>query len=177
MKLGDLVTSQKKIINPSQFQTFKYSVGLKEIEKNTGIINPIKLNNNYPKSAKYFFPKNSILFGRIRPKLKKCGVSNFEGICSLDISVLLANDEIKPDLIALILRGSKASKYIHSLQSGTSFPRIREDDLLNFDLSFISNEMFSELVEIASIISQMRKNINNIKNNCLEIESKLNIFI
>lgn len=87
--------SDKSVIPETLIGTVTY-IGLENITQGTGTLTG-KVNSDTPadiKSAKSVFHPRNILYGKLRPNLNKVWLADREGICSTDIFVLQACEEI-----------------------------------------------------------------------------------
>ncbi|MCY3770147.1 MAG: restriction endonuclease subunit S [Gammaproteobacteria bacterium] len=74
-------------------------------------------------SNKLFFQKGDILYGKIRPYLKKTALADFEGVCSSDIIVLRPVDENLSNLISLTIKSDYFANLAMTTASGSKMPR------------------------------------------------------
>src|SRR4051812_13470368 len=70
----------------------KRCIELEHINQETGSINGFICSANQ-KSTKNVFRKGQVLFGKLRPYLKKYWLAEFDGVCSSEVWVLQANSE------------------------------------------------------------------------------------
>ena len=97
-------------------------VELEQIEQNTGRIDSFS-DARDRHSIKYVFQKNDVLFGRLRPYLRKFWRANCNGVCSTEIWPLIPReDKIDPLFLFQIVQ---ADKFIEAANSsyGTHMPR------------------------------------------------------
>jgi type I restriction enzyme, S subunit len=86
------------------------------------------------KSNKNSFQKNDILYGKLRPNLNKVCLATENGYCSTDILPLQINDKVINTFLLQIISSFKFVNYAISLSSGTKMPRIKWNDIKNFEL-------------------------------------------
>lgn len=177
MLLCDLVSPLRIRVSPGEFSLHKYYVGLEHIEKKTGVVKPSLTSDEKPSSAKTFFPNGALLFGKIRPELRKVGVSSCEGICSTDISVFIPVDEAQANAIALVLRSDRAADYFSSLRTGTSLPRVREDDILRFNMDWCSGHLLKELQELSTLLAAFRLSALDVEAKCRQLEARISSLL
>ena len=82
----------KEVFLPNNKITIPY-IGLEHINQQTLSINSIG-NSKEIQSQKYIFKKGDILFGKLRPYFRKVYKPNFNGVCSTDILVIRAKNNI-----------------------------------------------------------------------------------
>ena len=129
-------------------------------------------NSKDVRSNKLYFKKNDILYGKIRPYLKKTALAEFDGICSIDIIVLRPKNENYSEPLSLALKTDYFAKLAMSTVSGSKMPRaswkmlsqvkINKRNLLDICLS-------KTLEALVKSISQLQLS----KNKILEIQKKV----
>ncbi|USS88348.1 restriction endonuclease subunit S [Fructilactobacillus hinvesii] len=97
----------------------------------------IELIGNDKKGIK--FTPNNILFGKLRPYLKKWLFPNFEGIAVGDFWVLQVNNLVDPSFLYILIQ-TKEFQNIANFTSGTKMPRS--------DWNLVSNHNFKIPVSI-----------------------------
>lgn len=109
-------------------QEFNF-IGLENIESNTGQIvglNPTK--GKLIKSTKTVFRKNDVLYGKLRPYLNKVWLADTNGICSTDIWVLRAKQNVISSLLlSSILRQQRVVMKSSASMAGANLPRANRD--------------------------------------------------
>ena len=102
--------------------SLKIYIGLENIHSNSTKIT-VTSNASDSISTNNVFKKNDILFGKLRPQLRKCVQPNFDGYCSTDIIVLRANIEVDPYFAFKILQSDRVFSRAIQLEEGTKMPR------------------------------------------------------
>ncbi|TCO82693.1 type I restriction enzyme S subunit [Plasticicumulans lactativorans] len=74
-------------------------------------------------STNAIFQAGDILFGKLRPNLRKCVVAPFDGYCSTDILVLRPNTGIDPSFAGKVLRTELVGAAAEMTSVGTKMPR------------------------------------------------------
>ena len=85
-------------------------------------------------SAKNTFESGDVLFGKLRPNLKKYWHASFCGICSTDILVLRAGKNIRSDFLFVIVQSNHFLDLAISDAVGTKMPRTSWSRLGEFNL-------------------------------------------
>ncbi len=81
------------------------------------------------------FREGDVLFGRRRAYLKKASVAPFDGICSGDITVIVAKpDIICPSLLPFVIQNDRLFEYAVKMSAGGLSPRVKWKDLKLFPL-------------------------------------------
>jgi type I restriction enzyme S subunit len=159
-KLGKLFTRQMKTILPTTQpdQDFNF-IGLESIESNKGVLTSVnKTKGANIKSNKFLFRRDNILYGKLRPYLNKVWLADFDGICSTDIWVLRANEQlIRPVILAALLRSKFIVDKMSSLMTGTSLPRANATSFDNLDIKIPALEEQQSIVEKLTEIQEYKK--------------------
>ena len=74
-------------------------------------------------STNSVFTAGDVLFGKLRPNLRKCVAAPFDGYCSTDVLVLRAKDGIAPDFAVRVLQSEKIGATAERSAIGTKMPR------------------------------------------------------
>lgn len=121
-KLGEVCSVRRESVKPSDALGLPY-VGLEHLVssdprlKRTGDPSSVR-------SAKNFFRKDDILYGKLRPYLDKVVVADRDGICSTDIIVLTARSDVISNHYLVYLLHTKAFlNYAISTTTGVNHPR------------------------------------------------------
>ena len=86
-KLKDIMSISSKRYNPNKDTKNYKCIELEHIESETGILNG-HTNSKDIHSVKNVFEKGEVLYGKLRPYLKKFYLAKFDGVCSSEIWVL-----------------------------------------------------------------------------------------
>lgn len=103
------------------------------------------------------FSKNDILFGKLRPNLRKSLKSSFAGYCSTDILVLRSRIGVRPDFAGHVLQWEKVFSAAASTASGTKMPRTSWNELKRFKVFKPSSE--NEQFRIAAVLDTVDETI------------------
>lgn len=103
-------------------------------------------------STKTLFMKGDVLFGKLRPNLRKAALAPFDGICSTDILPLFARDGLEPGFLAQLCQWPPLQEHAVSTAEGTKMPRTSWRALRQFSLLL---PPLSEQRKIAEILSSV----------------------
>lgn len=117
-------------------------------------------------SAKLNFEQGNILYGKIRPYLRKAAVAPSDGLCSSDLIVIEAKENISNVVITSILTSSRFAQIAMNSAKGTKMPRADWSTLIKTKLP-VTFKTKSKLLEgvFLSIYAQkklLQGKINNI---------------
>lgn len=129
-------------------------IELEHINRETGQILGFVEANKQASSKNIFYPKD-VLFGKLRPYLRKFALVNFKGVCSSEIWVLKNRDINTSGYLYLIVQSSQFIEYANKT-SGTKMPRAEWGLVsgINFPLPPIP-----EQIKITEILSTWDKAI------------------
>jgi type I restriction enzyme, S subunit len=86
------------------------------------------------RSGKTAFRKGDVLFGKLRPYLRKSVLVDENGICSTDILVLRATERCIPELLCLLTHTDEFVSHAKATTSGVQHPRTSWTALREFKL-------------------------------------------
>lgn len=107
-------------------------IGLEDIGQGTGTIISVGRASEAT-SQKSGFLSGDILFGKLRPNLKKVARPDFDGICSTDIAVFRAKAKVDPDFAFRALSSGPVIDHAVAQAAGTKMPRAHARSVLNFE--------------------------------------------
>lgn len=118
-KLEDIIEISKEKYNPNSDKKNYKCIELEHISQETGLLLGYtdSINQN---SIKNKFHKENILFGKLRPYLKKFYYPNFDGVCSSEIWVFNTQEYSK---YIYYLIQTKKFLDISNVSSGSKMPR------------------------------------------------------
>ncbi len=130
--LGSASSAGSKQIVPREHsrRTFNY-VALENVEQGTGrLIDFGPTEGSAIGSNKYTFGPEHVLFGKLRPYLRKVLVPDFEGISATDLLPIRPNPStLDRRYLARWLLSPYVLDYVVSHQTGVKMPRLRTGDL------------------------------------------------
>tara|TARA_R110001583_G_scaffold5731_6_gene30544 strand:- start:3130 stop:4326 length:1197 start_codon:yes stop_codon:yes gene_type:complete len=147
VKFGDVVFEPKESSKDPIADGIEHVVGLEHIESED-----IHLRNSATiEEATTFtkrFSKGDVLFGRRRAYLKKAAQASFSGICSGDITVFRAKENLLPELLPFIVQNEKFFDYAVKHSAGGLSPRVKFKDLANYEFLLPPKDQQAKLAEL-----------------------------
>lgn len=132
VKLGEVAIEHKETL--SNDKVVLKSVGLEHL-----IPEEIKLkrwDENKSNTFNKVFRAGHVLFGRRRAYLKKAAITDFEGVCSGDITVIEAiSDKIMPALLPFVIQDDDLFNYAMSNSAGSLSPRVKWAQLKEYEFN------------------------------------------
>jgi type I restriction enzyme, S subunit len=133
--IKDIVSEDKQIVIPNtpESKNLPY-IGLENIEAQTGKILGYETDSVQIKSNTFAFNNDHVLFGKLRPYLKKIALPDQAGRCSTEIIPLLPND-VDRGYLAFLLRTQKIIDAVMSEKTGSRMPRANMKIFFNIEIS------------------------------------------
>lgn len=139
IEFGEIAELRKEKFNPEKSTEIKPCLELEHFEQVTGKINGFVPSLNQ-KSIKNVFYKGDVLFGKLRPYLRKYWLAEFDGVCSSEVWVLKpkSKDISNEYLFNLI----QTNDFIQAanVSSGSKMPRADWNYIINFPFSIINSK-------------------------------------
>ena len=154
IRLEEISTKVNDSYNPNTSDHAFDCVELESLEQGSGQILQI-FNSKDQKSIKTKFKAGDVLFGKLRPYLRKYALIKFDGVCTSEIWALRAKNVSSLFLFTLIQSG----KFFRAanIQSGSKMPRA--DWGLVSDTKFSIPRSSKEQQKIANFLSAIDKKI------------------
>lgn len=127
--------------------------------------NGITRSSSLPKTSQtQEFKKSDILVSNIRPYFKKIWQANFDGGCSNDVLVFMANENTDSDFLYYVLADDAFFSYAMATSKGTKMPRGDKSSIMQYK---VPEYKIEEQRKIASVLRsidekiELNKKINN----------------
>ena len=148
VKFGEVAFDPKESVKDARAEGIENVVGLEHIDSEDI---HLRRSNSIDESTTFTkkFSEGDILFGRRRAYLKKAAQAPFEGICSGDITVMRANEELLlPELLPFIVNNDKFFDWAVTHSAGGLSPRCKFKDLANYEFLLPPKEQQVEIAEL-----------------------------
>lgn len=104
-------------------------------------------------SIKSRFSKGDVLFGKLRPYLRKYAIAPFDGLCTTEIlAIYPMGKAIDGKFLFYLMQGEGVFGTVHALSYGTKMPRVSWGDLSEI---FVACPPVGEQQKIAAILSSV----------------------
>lgn len=152
-KIDNVISIKSDKFNPEKETSIQKCIELEHISQGTGNLLGFSSGNNVS-SIKNKFKKGNVLYGKLRPYLKKYLIAPFDGVCSSEIWVMKAKGMSNGFLFQYVQ--TDQFNNLTKLATGTKMPRA--------DWSIISKESINfpslpEQQKIASFLSAVDEKI------------------
>jgi type I restriction enzyme S subunit len=150
-RLGEIASVRNQKVMPSNVEPETPCVELEHIGQGNGCLLESSIAR-FSTSCKYRFSAGDVLFGRLRPYLRKYWLANRDGICTTEIWPLMceADQADSGFLFAMV----QSDRFIESasISYGTHMPRADWDVMQNLKVRF---PKVDEQTAIATVLSDM----------------------
>lgn len=119
-ELGNIIEISKSKYNPLKNEEDYKCIELENLSQETGQLLGY-FNSKEQQSIKNKFNKGEVLFGKLRPYLKKYWLADFEGVCSSEIWVL-NGIKASNNFVYRLVQTDKFN-FISNISSGSKMPR------------------------------------------------------
>lgn len=153
-KFGEVCRYYKE---QGKYVDMKY-IGMEHIESCTGRLLG-SMDSNAVLSSSFKFNKGHVLYGRLRPYLKKVYVAEFEGCCSTEIFPIYS-DVVNTGFIKYWLLTDWITNLINQTSAGCRMPRGNMEQVKTFLISFPQDkEIQQQIVTKLDILSTKCKKL------------------
>lgn len=157
-RLGDVVTQVRVRSSPADLPQDEHFVGLEDIAQDGGpIVGSSRVSD--VRSTVHGFQADDVLYGRLRPYLRKVAVAQFDGHASAEIIVLRCSDYILPGYLRMVLLSDGFGSFIGDTVKGDR-PRTSFTSLSEFVVVLPPLEVQAELVRREELLAQAIVQIN-----------------
>ena len=132
--LDSIAILDRQSIHPSEVDAATPYLGLEHLDSNGGINCIQTIGSAGLKSNKFQFSDRHVLFGKLRPYLRKIARPSFSGVCSTDIIPILPKDGVSRDYLFYFLRTPKSVNLATIRCSGVNLPRLSPKQLASFQI-------------------------------------------
>ncbi|WP_294264175.1 restriction endonuclease subunit S [uncultured Chryseobacterium sp.] len=170
VSLGDIVFEPRETAKNIIDEGFEHIIGLEHIDSDD-----IHLRKSFSADTDTTFTKifrdGDVLFGRRRAYLKKAAQATFDGVCSGDITVLRAKENIDSRLLPFIIHNDKFFDYAIKHSAGGLSPRVKFKDLANYEFLLPPREQQAKLADLLWAMDEV------IEKDLVVLEKLKNLFL
>ncbi|MDV3576594.1 hypothetical protein CMU79_01340 [Elizabethkingia anophelis] len=180
--ISEVISSKSKKYNPENSEFNYPSIELESLSQDSGeLLSTFDSKNQ--KSIKNVFNSGDVLFGKLRPYLKKYYLADFDGVCSSEIWVLKSSILDSNYLYAFVQSNSFIS--LTEISSGSKMPRADWNLVSSSVIVYPSNtnerKKIGKTIQLINsriqtqkkIISQLKSQMSNLKDSILEQKLRL----
>lgn len=152
----DAANLAREKIDPANVANKKY-IGLEHIESDSLSLSGYGYAEDVA-SSKAVFKKGDILFGKLRPYFRKVVIAPFDGVCSTDIWVVRANENVDQTFLYYWMASKEFVDNAARGSEGTKMPRAKWDYVGRSE-SPITNK--NEQIAIGQVLKPIDDKIEN----------------
>ena len=156
LPLSTIAEEVRELYEPVIGENFPY-IGLEHIEQGSLALCGTGLSSE-TQSTKKMFRAGDILFGTLRPYFRKVVRAKFDGVCSTDITVIRAIENMDRDFLFYFIANHPFIQYATSSSSGTRMPRAKWSHLSTIEWNVPTA---GDRKKIAAIVSTYDNLIEN----------------
>lgn len=149
--LGEVAVIDRTAVSADDIATGTLFVGLEHISSDGGIQNVARVTAGEIGSTKFCFDHRHVLYGKLRPYLRKIARPTFSGVCSTDILPLLPGRHVDRGYLYHFLRQDEMIELANSRTTGANLPRLSPAVLESFEVPL---PPLPEQRRIAAILDQ-----------------------
>jgi type I restriction enzyme S subunit len=168
--LGSLVVAARVKCRPDELPDGARYVGLEHVMAEVGVHRDAPAAEAGIRSAKLRFERGDVLFGKLRPGLRKVAVARCDGVCSTDLVPLRPRDPASAWLLAFQLRTEAFARSVGALTAGASLPRIALGDLLSLEVPLPPAGDRPRLYELARLLDEARDEADRLDRHLRELQ-------
>ena len=158
--LEEVATIERDGIAATEIRRGTLYVGLEHIDSDGAFVDVKPVDAGELASNKFHFGRDHILFGKLRPYLRKTARPHFEGICSTDIVPVRPGPELDRDYLFHFLRHPKVVEQAVLRCAGANLPRLSPRDLATFEVPvppLAEQRRIADILDKADAIRRKRK--------------------
>lgn len=133
-RLGNHALVDRDIVEAATIRDGTSYVGLEYIDGESAQITPKTVLSGELASSKHRFTPSHILYGKLRPYLKKIACPSFAGICSTDIIPILPGPTADRNYLCHLLRHPHFVNLATLRSQGANLPRLSPRQLEEFEV-------------------------------------------
>ncbi|WP_342655910.1 restriction endonuclease subunit S [Shewanella algae] len=148
-------------------------IGLEDVESGSGRYLPTEGNSRQSEDSTVgVFEKGQVLYGKLRPYLRKAIIADFDGVCSTEFLVLQP-EGVLPELLQSWLLSTNVTQQIEATCEGAKMPRADWEGIGNIPMplpplteqALIRDKAKTETTRIDTLITKKTRFIELLKEN------------
>lgn len=169
-QVGEALTPVKAQVKPDDIHEDWEYLGLEHVQGVTGEFEGVRAGGAAIKSNKFCFDSGDVLYGKLRPNLRKCIVATGSGVCSTDLVPLRPVRPEAAHFLSLQLRSEPFTESVMRLIGGANLPRVNLKDLLKLPIPVPPSQDEDRLFAAARSVSVLRGHLRAAQAAVLEVE-------
>lgn len=151
--LGEVCTNPREQAKPGVMPADTPYIGLDHMPRRSIALDSAGTADGLA-SGKFWFERNDVLFGKLRPYFHKVGLAPFRGVCSTDILVLRPTEPKWLGFVAMHASSDELISYTTQLSNGARMPRTSWHDVAAFKVAIPSDDIANAFNDLVSPLFQ-----------------------
>lgn len=160
--LGEIAQFERDVVQPNSIGADSLYLGLEHLTAEGAILGPISVSKGDLASAKFRFTSQHVLYGKLRPYLRKVVRPTFDGICSTDIMPIRPGPELDRGYLYHWLRTPRVVALAEARSSGANLPRISPTIMRGFEIPLPELEEQKLIAQTLDKTEQIRRQIDEL---------------
>jgi type I restriction enzyme S subunit len=139
-RLGELCQNIRSQAKPEALDSSTPYIGLEHMPRGSIALYDAGTADGLA-SGKFWYARNDVLFGKLRPYFHKVGVASHAGVCSTDILVIRANERSWFGYTTMQLSSDAIIAYATRLSNGAKMPRSSWNDIASYKVTIPGEEL------------------------------------
>lgn len=175
--LRELVMPVRNQISPDSIDPAVKYVGLEHVTSGLGEYAGVPAGEALLKSAKFQFIAGDLLYGKLRPNLRKCVVAEDAGVCSTDLMPLRPKIPEAAEFLAMQLRSQTFTDQVMRMVGGANLPRVNVKDLLTVRVAVPPGHEQQRLFEAVAASRHLRQALRSFEQSVIAVEAATTAWV
>ncbi|MBO0853383.1 MAG: N-6 DNA methylase, partial [Nocardia sp.] len=171
--VAELVTPVRTLLEPDNINPDALYILLEHITTTTGEVTGLRAGDTEIRSPKFAFDEGDVLYGKLRPALRKCAVAPAPGICSTDLIPLRPVHAGTSFLLSAVLRSPQFTAEVTRLVSGANLPRVNVKELLALHVPWPSEDQVQHFEDLTRLAHELREEARTLASGIDDLETNL----
>lgn len=128
-------------------------IGLEHIQQGLPALESVGTESDVS-SGKSKFETKDVLFGKLRPYLRKAVIPGFAGVCSTDILVFTALEDTVPEYLLNLCHSDQFIKHAKATTTGVQHPRTSWPSLAEFQWNVPGKDEQRQIARVLATVQQ-----------------------
>jgi type I restriction enzyme S subunit len=168
--LRHAVTPARNQIAPDSIDSAILYVGLEHVASGSGEYSGVPAGEAGLKSAKFQFSAGDLLYGKLRPNLRKCVVAQEDGVCSTDLVPLRPHFPEAAEFLAMQMRSQPFTDQVMRMIGGANLPRVSVKDLLTVRVGVPPPHEQQRLFDAVAASRALRSSLRSFERSVLDLD-------